>query len=181
MNENLDEHLGFKGIIKTYGWKDFFKDSFVPLVLALIVFIAAIICCDDSHELFDKVIALCVSILPSYLGLLVAAYTILLTLLTTDAVTKLKTIVNETNGLSGKDLIRKLNSGFAVCVMIGGLALFLSFLFSVISSLNIVISYADAVNYFGVFLTVFLLAFSLTTLVGIIEDLFNIGQTTTIL
>lgn len=181
MNENINEHLGLKGIIKTYGWRDFFKDSVVPLVLALIVLIAAIICCDDSHELFDKVISLCVSILPSYLGLLVAAYTILLTLSTTDAGTKLKKIVNENNGLTGKFLIRKLNSGFAACVLIGGLALFLSFLFSVISSLNIVITYADAVNYIGVFLSVYLLAFSLTTLVGIIEDLFNLGQTTTIL
>lgn len=181
MNDFLNKNIGLGGIIKTYGWKDFFKDSFVPLVLALIVLIAAIRCCDDSHELFDKVMALCVSILPSYLGLIVAAYTILLSLLTTDAVTKLKNIVDEKNGLSGKDLIRRLNSGFAVCVLMGGLALSLSFLFSVISSLNIVVSYADTVNYLGVFLTVYLLAFSLTTLVGIIEDLFNIGQTTTIL
>lgn len=181
MNDFLNKNIGLGGIIKTYGWNDFFKDSFVPLVLALIVLIVAIRCCDDSHELFDKVMTLCVSILPSYLGLIVAAYTILLSLLTTDAVTKLKNIVDEKNGLSGKDLIRRLNSGFAVCVLMGGLALSLSFLFSVISSLNIVVSYADTVNYIGVFLTVYLLAFSLTTLVGIIEDLFNIGQTTTIL
>ena len=152
----------------------------IPTLLAFILSIVAISFCDDSHELFDKVMTLSISILPSYLGLLVAAYTILLTLLTTDAVTKLKNTVDD-KGRSGKVLIRKLNSDFAVCVMIAGLALFLSFLFSVISSLSIVISFANAVNYIGIFLVTYLLFFSLTTLIGLIEDLFNIGQTTTIL
>ncbi len=42
-------------------------------------------------------------------------------------------------------------------------------------------SYADAVNYSGIGLMVFLLAFSLGRLADLIEDLYNIGQTTTIL
>lgn len=181
MSDYLDKHIGFWSIFKTYGWKDFLKDSFVPTIIAFIVTIAAITYCDDSFVLFDKIVSLCISILPSYLGLLVAAYTILLTLLSTEAVAKLKKIVDKENGLRGKDLIRTLNSDFAACVLITGFALFLSFLFSIICTLNIIFSYADIVNYLGIFLMVSLIFYSITILVGLIEDLYNLGQTTTIL
>lgn len=181
MSDLLDKHIGFWSIVKTYGWKDFSKDSFLPAILALTVTLVAIIYCDDSYVLFDKIVSLCISILPSYLGLLVAAYTLLLTLLSTEAIAKLKDIVDDENGYSGKDLIRTLNSDFAACVLITGFALFLSFLFSVICMLNIVFSYADIVNYLGIFLMLFLFFFSITILVSLIEDLYNLGQTTTII
>ena len=181
MSDVVDKLIGWSSIAKNYGWKDLFWDSVVPIILASLVVVAATIYCDDSHVLFDKVVALCVSILPSYLGLLVAAYTILLTLLTTPTVEKLKEIEDDEQKLNGKDLIRMLNSDFAACILIAGFALFLSFLFSVISSLNMVSSYADAVNYSGIGLMVFLLVFSLGRLADLIENLYNIGQTTTIL
>lgn len=181
MNAFLDKYIGLSGMVRNYGWKDFIKDSLVPAIIALFVFLVANIYCDDSHALFDKVVALCISILPSYLGLLVAAYTILLTLLTTEAIAKLKQIVDKENGYSGTELIRILNSDFATCILIVGFALFLSFLFSVISSLNIIFSYADVANYVGVSLMVYLLVYSLIRLVDLIEDLYNIGQSTTIL
>lgn len=161
MSDYLDKHIGFWSIFKTYGWKDFSKDSSVPALLALIVTVVAITFCNDSYALFDKIVSLCISILPSYLGLLVAAYTLLLTLLSTEAVTKLKGIVNDENGFRGKDLIMILNSDFAACVLITGFALFLSFLFSVICTLKIVFSYADTVNYLGIFLMLFLFFFQL--------------------
>lgn len=178
MNE-LDKHFGFWSIVKTYGWKNFFKDSFVPTILSLIVIIAVIHYCNDSHTLFDKVLSLCFSILPSYLGLLVAAYTILLTLLSTKAVATLMEIVDDEKKYSGKNLIRTINSGFAACILIAGFALFLSFFLSIISSLNIVSTYGDTINYLGIFLMAYLLFFSLGTLIGLIEDLYNIGQTAT--
>lgn len=181
MSDFSDKHIGFWSIVKTYGWKTFIKDSIVPSILSLAVTIAAITYCDDSHALFDKVVNMCISILPSYLGLLVAAYTLLLTLLTTETVAKIKEIVDDKNGLNGKDLIRTLNSDFAACVLITGFALLLSFLLSVISSLNIVFSYANVINYIGIFLIVFLLIFSIKVLVDLIEDLYNLGQCNTIL
>lgn len=181
MGDFTDKLIGLSSIAKNYGWKDFFRDSIVPIILVLLVVVTAANCCNDSRALFDKVVALGVSILPSYLGLLVAAYTILLTLLTTPAVEKLKEIEDDEHKINGKDLIRILNSDFAACILITGFALFLSFLFSVFSSLNIVFPYADAVNYSGLGLMVFLLAFSLGRLADLIEDLYNIGQTTTIL
>lgn len=181
MSDFVDKLIGSWSIAKNYGCKNFIMDSIVPIILALLVVVAGTIYCDDSHVLFDKVIALCVSILPSYLGLLVAAYTILLTLLTTPTVEKLKEIKDDEHKINGKDLIRMLNSDFAACILIAGFALFLSFLFSVISSLNVVSSYADAVNYLGIGLMVFLLVFSLGRLADLIEDLYNLGQTTTIL
>lgn len=181
MSDVVDKLIGWSSIAKNYGWKDLFWDSVVPIILASLVVVAATIYCDDSHVLFDKVVALCVSILPSYLGLLVAAYTILLTLLTTPTVEKLKEIKDDEHKINGKDLIRMLNSDFAACILIAGFALFLSFLFSVFSSLNIVFLYADVVNYLGLLLMVFLLAFSLGRLTDLIENLYNIGQTTTIL
>lgn len=181
MSELLDKYIGFWSIVKTYGWNNFFKDSLVPTILALVVIIVAIAYCNDSYALFDKVVALCISVLPSYLGLLVAAYTILLALLTTEAIAKLKKIDDNVSGCNGKDLIRTLNSDFAICILIAGFALFLSSFFSIISSLNIVFVYADVVNYSCIFLMAYLLTYALTVLVGLIEDLYNIGQTTTIL
>ena len=181
MSDFIDKYFGFWSIVKIYGWKTFIKDSIVPSVLSLFVTIAAVTYSDDSHALFDKVVNMCVSILPSYLGLLVAAYTLLLTLLTTETVAKIKEIVDDKNGLNGKDLIRTLNSDFAACVLITGFALLLSFLLSVISSLNIVFSYANVINYIGIFLMVFSLIFSIKVLVDLIEDLYNIGQSTTLL
>ena len=181
MSDFIDNNIGLRSMVKTYGWNNLLIDSILPALLAFLVTTASIAYCDDSHALFDKILTLCISILPSYLGLLVAAYTILLTLLTTEAVAKLKDIVDDENGNSGKRLIRTLNSDFAICILIAGFALLLSFLFSVNSSLKIDFIYADAVNYLLIFLMVFLLFFSLTILVNLIENLYNIGQTTTIL
>ena len=104
MNEFLDKHIGFWSLLKTYGRRNFIKDSIVPIITATIVTVVAFIYCDDSHKLLNKIVDLCILILPSYLGLLVAAYTLLLTLLTTEVITKIKDVIDDKNNYNGRKL-----------------------------------------------------------------------------
>lgn len=179
MNTQLKIMFGKSGIAKTYGWGDFFKDGIFPIVFSIVSCVVVTCSCDDYKIIVDKVASLSVAILPSYIGLLVAAYTILLSMMTTDTAKKLSEL--ETEKINGKDLLRKMNSDFAVCVYLAGTCLFLGFVISMFYPLNIEVSYADAINISCIGVMVFLLSFSLTVLYGLVENLFNLGQTTTLL
>lgn len=144
MNTRLKNMFGKFGIAKTYGWCDFFKDAIFPFVFSLVSCIVVACSCDEYKIIVDKVASLSVAILPSYIGLLVAAYTILLSMMTTDTAKKLSEI--ETKKLNGKDLLRKMNSDFAVCVYLAGTCLFLGFAISMFYPLNIEMACADAIN-----------------------------------
>ena len=171
--------FGKSGIATTYGWRDFFKDAIIPFAFSVVSCMVVACSCNDYKYIVDKVASLSVAILPSYIGLLVAAYTILLSMMTTDTAKKLSEI--ETEQMNGKDLLRKMNSDFVVCVYLAGTCLFLGFAISMFYPLNIEVTCADVINIVCIGVMVFLLSFSLTVLYGLVENLFNLGQTTTLL
>lgn len=171
--------FGKFGIAKTYGWCDFLKDSIVPFIFSVVSCWVIVLCCDDLKPMVDKVAGLAVAILPSYIGLLVAAYTILLSMMTTETAKKLSEL--KTEKIDGKTLLRKMNSDFVVCIYLAGTCLLLGFVVSMFCLTSIESDYADVINTSCIGLMVFLLSFSLTVLYGLVENLFNLGQTTTVL
>lgn len=175
----MKDLLGKVGIAKTYGWYDFFIDSIVPFIFSTISCCIIAHNCDDLKQMVEKVAGLAVAILPSYIGLLVAAYTILLSMMTTDTAKKLSEL--KTEKIDGKTLLRKMNSDFAVCIYLAGTCLLLGFAISMFCSTGLESEYADAINILCIGIMVFPLSFSLTVLYGLVENLFNLGQTTTVL
>lgn len=181
MKSKTEKIIGFKGIINSYGLKDFLIDSILPLIITVITLWGCIQYELDYKGLVDKIANLCVAILPSYLGLLVAAYTILLSLVSSEVIKTLMATENPKTHKTGKDLVRQMNGGFASCVLIAATCLLSAFIVSVVSAMNLESEYAAVLNCMGIGALVFLISFSLTVLYGLIQDLFNIGQSATIL
>lgn len=178
MADNNDTIFGYKGIFRSYGWKDFFLDLWKPALFAVIGIGLCFISDMGSYEVVKKTVGLGISIMPSYLGLLVAAYTLLISFFTSEEAKKIMAMENKEKEISGKELIVNLNGNFAVCVIGGVFCLLTSFIVSYISSLGLTFEYADVINNIVLFVLLFLLSFSMTTLFGVIQDIFNLGQCT---
>ena len=171
---------GYKGIFRSYGWKDFILDLWKPALVAIIGIVLCFISDMESYDVVKKTVGLGISIMPSYLGLLVAAYTLLISFFTSEKAKKIMMMENKERRINGKDLIVNLNGNFAVCVIGGVFCLFTSFIVSYISNLGLTFEFADVINDIVIFVLLFLLSFSIITLFGVIQDIFNLGQTTII-
>lgn len=179
MAVNTDNNIfGYEGIFRSYGWNDFFQDLWKPALIAIIGVGLYLISDIKSYEVVKKTVGLGIAIMPSYLGLLVAAYTFLISFFTSEKAKNIMTMENKENNINGKDLIVSLNGSFAICVLGGVLCLLASFVISYVSDLGLTCEYADTVNVIVVFVVLLLLSFSMITLFGVIQDIFNLGQVT---
>ena len=166
------QHLfGWKIVFKNYGLKSFLIDSVFPILISVILCWLLYI-----HEVelliqLDKLLNICISILPVIITLIITAYTIL-TVFIADG--KLTSVINREKG---KNLVRILNSSFAACLAISTLTMITVVIVSLIKNIGITSEYAKHINYTVYFIICFLLMYSLIILIGIIEDIFNCGQT----
>ena len=164
--------FGWKIILKNYGWKNFWKDSRLPLILSLFISVTTYVHDADILIQLKNIINIGISIIPAMVALILTAYTILLTFITGD---KFYSIKNTNNG---RELIKDLNSSFAACLIVSTISVIMMIVVSSIVSLEIEISVPEIVNYPTYFLVLNLLLFSVSILFGIVIDIFNCGQTT---
>lgn len=120
-----------------------------------------------------SVLDLGISIIPSMVALIVAAYTIMLSFILSDKVTSIK------NKEGGADFIQSINSGFAFCLLISILTIIMMVLAKGICNMQVEVesTLADIINYVVYFLFSFLLGYSVFILIGIVIDIYNSGQT----
>lgn len=120
-----------------------------------------------------KILDLGISIIPSMVALIVAAYTIMLSFILSDKVTSIK------NKEGGADFIQSINSGFAFCLLISILTIIMMVLAKGICNMQVEVesTLADIINYVVYFLFSFLLVYSVFILIGIVIDIYNSGQT----
>lgn len=174
MDNKQQSLFGWSSILSNYSGKDFFEDVIIPLIISLVLYGIARWRDVDSYVLITTMVDLGVSIIPGIVGLIVAAYTILLSFIASE---KMKGIVEKD---VGAEFVKSINSSFAICLFASIFAIVFFAFVKCICSMGIEIyeSCAELVNTFVFIFSSFLLFFSIFTLFGIMMDIYNSGQTT---
>ena len=163
--------FGWSNVFYNYSLQDFAKDAWMPFLIALVLLAVAMLNNTDMYVQVGKILDLGISIIPSMVALIVAAYTIMLSFILSDKVTSIK------NKEGGADFIQSINSGFAFCLLI--LTIIMMVLAKGICNMQVEVepTLADIINYVVYFLFSFLLVYSVFILIGIVIDIYNSGQT----
>lgn len=165
--------FGWSNVFYNYSLQDFAKDAWMPFLIALVLLAVAMLNNTDMYVQVGKILDLGISIIPSMVALIVAAYTIMLSFILSDKVTSIK------NKEGGADFIQSINSGFAFCLLISILTIIMMVLAKGICNMQVEVepTLADIINYVVYFLFSFLLVYSVFILIGIVIDIYNSGQT----
>lgn len=165
--------FGWSNVFYNYSLLDFAKDAWMPFLIALVLLAVAMLNHKDMYVQVEKILDLGISIIPSMVALIVAAYTIMLSFILSDKVTSIK------NKEGGADFIQSINSGFAFCLLISILTIIMMVLAKGICNMQVEVepTLADIINYVVYFLFSFLLGYSVFILIGIVIDIYNSGQT----
>lgn len=161
--------FGLKGFFKNYGWKGFLIDSCIPSCLS------TLLCCmaygrgSDILLQLRHLTGIGVSTVPVMFALSLIVHCIMLLIFGSDRLMPLK----ETK--DGRKLMVLLNSTFAACSFVSLFSALMMFSVSCIA--NMCITVPCSAGYALYFLTCFMLSYSITVFVGIVTDVFNIGQT----
>ena len=165
--------FGWSNVFYNYSLLDFAKDAWMPFLIALVLLVIAIINHTDMYVQVERMLDLGISIIPSMVALIVAAYTIMLSFILSDKVSSIK------NKEGGADFIQSINSGFAFCLLISILTIIMMALAKGICNMEVEVepTLAVIINNVVYFLFSFLLVYSVFILIGIVIDIYNSGQT----
>lgn len=165
--------FGWSNVFYNYSLLDFAKDAWMPFLIALVLLVIAILNHTDMYVQVERMLDLGISIIPSMVALIVAAYTIMLSFILSDKVSSIK------NKEGGADFIQSINSGFAFCLLISILTIIMMALAKGICNMEVEVepTLAVIINNVVYFLFSFLLVYSVFILIGIVIDIYNSGQT----
>ena len=163
--------FGWKSVINNYGWRGFFLDSILPLLVSLLLCFIMYCHCLDIFLQLKHLVDIGISIVPAMVALILTAYTIILAFIISDKFSSIK----ETE--DGQNLIKNINSSFAACLFISTISIITMIIVSSISNMNIEITNPNLINYPVYFIVCYLLIYSVSILIGIVIDIFNSGQT----
>ena len=165
--------FGWSNVFYNYSLLDFAKDAWMPFLIALVLLVIAILNHTDMYVQVERMLDLGISIIPSMVALIVAAYTIMLSFILSDKVSSIK------NKEGGADFIQSINSGFAFCLLISILTIIMIALAKGICNMEVEVepTLAVIINNVVYFLFSFLLVYLVFILIGIVIDIYNSGQT----
>ena len=163
--------FGWSAVFRHYGVWSLFQDGAFPAIVSTGILILMFVYEVDFREQLENLLNIGFMIVPVMISLVLAAYAILLSYILSDSVSKV--IEND----DGKNFVADLNSGFASYLFFSVLAIVLMIITSCIKNIGIEYEYENAVNAGIYFILCFLLLYSVNVLVGVIIDIFNIGQT----
>ena len=173
MSEKKSE-FGWNSLFRNYGLKRFLKEIVLPLIISTTICVGTHFSSKDSLVILKAVTVLANEIVPALIGLVLAAYVVLLTFFTGNSFKK----ATETD--KGKEFIKEINASFAACLT----SLAVSVIFSIIIAICIEWGYtsefAECLNIGVLFGVSFLLSYAIISIFGIIIDIYNCGQTTII-
>ena len=171
MNKNVSE-FGWKSLFSHYGFSGLMKDSWLPIIIATSICIGTCLSNKDSLEILKTITQLANEVVPAMIGLVLAAYAVLLTFFTSESFKK------ATETQKGKNFIKGINAGFAACLFFLALSVLVSIVIAVCIKWEYTSEYADYFNLCALFGLSFLLSYAITSIFGIIIDIYNSGQTT---
>lgn len=171
MNKNASK-FGWKSLFSYYGFRGLMKDSWLPIIIATSICIGTYFSNKDSLEVLKTVTQLANEVVPAMIGLVLAAYTVLLTFFTGESFKK------ATETPKGRIFIKGINAGFAACLTFLAVSVLVSIMIAVCIEWEYTSEHADCYNLCALFGLSFLLSYAITSIFGIIIDIYNCGQTT---
>lgn len=166
--------FGWKAVFANYSFKDFAIDSIFPTIISVILCVVVYCSGSDMLEQIKHILSLGIAVVPSMVALILAAYTIMLSFILSETMSKLKASDN------GRNLIQTINASFAACLLVSTITIIVMLVVSSVANLNIEIEHPNRVNYPIFFIICYLLTYSVCVLIGVVVDIFNSGQTTLI-
>ncbi len=169
---------GIRGLWKIYNSKNrLFRSKFFQfsIVLSILITCAGIIFDVKSTILLNKLISNIETILPNILGFNIGAYVLLIAFIAN----------KETKELSEKNnnrftLIQHQSSVFAFSIFVQSFTLCLSFVISIIYSLQLPpipdCINSNNINYFIIFILMFCSLYSISLIIRVVLNVFDLGQ-----
>lgn len=173
--ERRKKSFGLGAIFQNYTFKDFGKDSIIPLALTVIISLLFFCGESPSQTILGSIIDMTISILPCILGLVVAGYTILISFYWSDLAKK----ISDKDEVNGPKLLMSLNSSFAAVILFITIALLYTIIIKVVSSFGITYIHHNIINMIALAILLYLDFFSFFALKDSVIDLFNIGSLST--
>lgn len=171
-NEKSD--FGWKSLFRYYGLKGFLRDITLPIIISIAICVGTYLSSKDSLDILKTVTGLANEIVPAMIGLVLAAYTVLLTFFTGNSFKK----ATETD--DGRKFIKGINAGFAACLSLLAISVVFSIIIAVCIEWGYTSEIAEYINIGTLFGVSFLLSYAIISIFGIIIDIYNSGQTTVI-
>lgn len=166
----MSKIFGGKPILKSYGWKQFYKDSWLPFIIAIGLCVSIDVFNADTMFQLKRLISIAISVLPTMFIVIVSAY--IFTLYSFNAMLRK---FGDTDKQS--DFIKTLNSGFAFYSLSLLATIAIMIVLSCLVSMGFMFWENICIQYLTYGLAAFSFAFSIYAIWGIILILFNIGQT----
>jgi len=167
-----NSEFGWISLFRYYGLKGFLRDIIMPIIISTTICVGTCFSSKDSLEILKIVTGLANEIVPVMVGLVLAAYTVLLSFFTGDSFKK------AIGTAEGRKFIKGINAGFAACLTILAVSVLVSIIIAVCIKWEYTSEHADCYNLCALFVLSFLLSYAITSIFGIIIDIFNSGQTT---
>lgn len=164
--------FGWKSLFRYYGLKGFLRDITLPIIISIAICVGTCHSSKDSLVILKTVTGLANEIVPAIIGLVLAAYTILLTFFTGDSFKK----ATETD--DGRKFIKEINAGFAAFLSLLAISVIFSIIIAVCIEWGYTSENAESINTVTLFVVSLLLSYAFTSIFGIIIDIYNSGQTT---
>lgn len=171
MAKKKKTEFGWVAVFRHYGICSLLEDSILPGILSVVLFLLLKWSDANIREQLDFLLNIGFMVVPVMISLVLAAYAILLSYILSDSVSK---VVEEENG---KEFIADLNSGFAAYLFFSVVAIVLMIIVSCVLHLEIDCGFTNIVNSIVFIVLCFLLFYSVNILIGVVIDIFNIGQT----
>lgn len=171
MSKNASE-FGWKSLFCHYGFSGLLKDCLLPIIIAMSICVGTCLSNKDSIDILKSVTQLANEVVPAMIGLVLAAYTVLLTFFTSESFKK------ATETAEGRKFIKGINASFATCLTFLAVSVLVSIMTAVCIEWEYTSEYAEFFNLCALFGLSFLLSYAIISIFGIIIDIFNSGQTT---
>ena len=166
----MSKIFGGKPILKSYGWKQFCKDSWLPFVIAIGLCVSMYSFDAEIMAQLKYLLSIGLSTLPTVGATMLAAYVFALSFFNV----MLRKIGDVNERLN---FIKTLNSGFAFYSLSLLATIAIMIVFSCLVNIGFVFGGNIYIQYTAYWLVAFSFAFSIYAIWGIVLTLFNIGQT----
>lgn len=172
MKEKGYKRFGWPSAFSHYTMSDVLKDSIIPVIIALVITAIIFIGEKDIITTIEKVSGIGLNITPAMVALILAAYTILITMYWAPICDKIK--LDEKAGLP---LLKGLNASFAITIRIATIGIVFLLATNSIGTISIPISanIANYLNTFILFLTLYFIVFPICMLIDIAINIYNIA------
>lgn len=164
--------FGWPSAFTHYTMRDVFNDSIIPIIIALFITVIIFMGGKDIIITIEKVSGLGLNITPAMVALILAAYTILITMYWAPICDKIKL-----DKKAGLPLLKGLNASFAVTIRIATIGIVFLLATNSIGTISIPIS-ENIANYFNIcilFLIFYFIVFPIYMLIDIAINIYNIA------